>query len=282
MKKSLLTIALIFSATTMFAEESPEKIYYFDDFEWLEPATSTYQNASGQSISDNVGQNFTVAQYNPQMKTGIWAEDPKKTIDRFLALDYLTLPEDVTAVDMVGIARNYLKIAIGSKQGGIGLPLVDEFGNGTEGVHFSFKWTPFGVMSSGVSKYDPTKIVVIVRNGNTEDVVATISKEGLDGNPYQWFTEDIDLCVNGSKITQDTRILVRNADDQYPTVSGNYRWFIDDVKLYTGGSAVSEIESDENAPVEYFNLQGVKVSNADNGLYIRKQGSKISKIMIGK
>lgn len=281
MKKSLLAISLLFSASTLFAQE-PEKIYYFDDFEWLEPATSTYKNADGKSISDNVGQNFTVSQYNPQMKTGIWPEAPKKTIDRFLEIGYLTLPESVasTAVDMIGVARNYLKISIGSKQGGIALPLVAGFGDGTEGVRFSFKWTPFGSMSDGESKFDPTKIVVIVRNGDKDDVVATLTKEGIDGKPYQWFTEDVDLCVNGSKITKDTRIIVRNADDQYPTVSGNFRWFIDELKVYTGGSAVSEISFDENAPVEYFNLQGVKVTNAENGLYIRRQGNKVEKVMM--
>ena len=38
--------------------------------------------------------------------------------------------------------------------------------------------------------------------------------------------------------------------------------------------------ADENAPVEYFNLQGVKVANPENGLYIVRQGSKISKVII--
>jgi hypothetical protein len=52
--------------------------------------------------------------------------------------------------------------------------------------------------------------------------------------------------------------------------------------LRKGFSAVSDIiaDSDENAPVEYFNLQGVRVSNPENGLYIRRQGSKASKILI--
>lgn len=279
MKKSLFTAALLLSATSLFADDAAEKVYYFDDFEWLKPATDVYKNASGQSIADNVGDNYSVSQYNPQLKTGIFPEDPKKTLDHFLALDYLYFPEDATSVDMVGVAKNYIKVAIGSKQGGIGLPLVEEFGKGTEGVHFSFKWTPFGVKSGGVAIYDKTIISVIVRNGNTEDVVKTISVDIPDGSDYKWFYEDIDLGANGSKITEDTRIIVRNADGQYPTEPGNYRWFIDDVKLYTGGSGVMDISVDENAPVEYFNLQGVKVANAENGMYIRRQGSKVSKIV---
>lgn len=37
---------------------------------------------------------------------------------------------------------------------------------------------------------------------------------------------------------------------------------------------------DENAPVEYYNLQGVKIANPGPGLYIRLQGSKAEKILI--
>ncbi|MGM9848106.1 MAG: chitobiase/beta-hexosaminidase C-terminal domain-containing protein [Muribaculaceae bacterium] len=38
--------------------------------------------------------------------------------------------------------------------------------------------------------------------------------------------------------------------------------------------------ADENAPVEYFNLQGVRVANPENGLYIRRQGNTVSKVVI--
>ena len=37
---------------------------------------------------------------------------------------------------------------------------------------------------------------------------------------------------------------------------------------------------DTNAPVEYYNLQGVKVLNPENGLYIRKQGNNTSKVLV--
>lgn len=35
-----------------------------------------------------------------------------------------------------------------------------------------------------------------------------------------------------------------------------------------------------NKPVEYFNLQGVKVANPANGIYIRKQGTSVSKVLV--
>lgn len=52
---------------------------------------------------------------------------------------------------------------------------------------------------------------------------------------------------------------------------------------YTGepsGSGVAGIEAEENAPVEYYNLQGIRVANPENGLYIVKQGNKVTKRVI--
>ena len=46
-------------------------------------------------------------------------------------------------------------------------------------------------------------------------------------------------------------------------------------------AAVDNVEVDSaNAPVEYFNLQGVKVINPAKGLYIRVQGSSVSKVYL--
>lgn len=45
-------------------------------------------------------------------------------------------------------------------------------------------------------------------------------------------------------------------------------------------SGVSEIDSDKNTPVEYYNLQGVRVYDPANGLYLVRKGGKVSKVMI--
>ncbi|MBE6309732.1 MAG: hypothetical protein E7080_01585 [Bacteroidales bacterium] len=45
-------------------------------------------------------------------------------------------------------------------------------------------------------------------------------------------------------------------------------------------SAITDVTIDENAPVEYYNLQGVKVENPTQGLYIKKQGTKTSKVIL--
>lgn len=45
-------------------------------------------------------------------------------------------------------------------------------------------------------------------------------------------------------------------------------------------TGVEGIEADDNAPVEYFNMQGVRVENPENGIFIRRQGNKVSKVVV--
>jgi hypothetical protein len=40
------------------------------------------------------------------------------------------------------------------------------------------------------------------------------------------------------------------------------------------------IVDDSDATVEYYNLQGIKVANPGPGIYIRRQGRNVSKILI--
>lgn len=48
----------------------------------------------------------------------------------------------------------------------------------------------------------------------------------------------------------------------------------------TKSSAIDGIATDANAPVEYYNLQGVRVANPENGIYIRRQGKNVTKVMV--
>ena len=46
------------------------------------------------------------------------------------------------------------------------------------------------------------------------------------------------------------------------------------------GSGVENIEYNSNAPIEYYNLQGCKISNPKNGIFIKVQAGKAQKIAI--
>lgn len=50
--------------------------------------------------------------------------------------------------------------------------------------------------------------------------------------------------------------------------------------LVSGIGDITADEADSDAPVEYYNLQGIKVTNPSAGLYIRRQGSETTKVAI--
>lgn len=53
-----------------------------------------------------------------------------------------------------------------------------------------------------------------------------------------------------------------------------------DVKMYSSGVECVGIDADNEYEAEYFNLQGVKVENPSNGIYIRRANGKVSKVFV--
>lgn len=125
------------------------------------------------------------------------------------------------------------------------------------------------------------------------NVITTSLNMGLFGKPlakeyqYKWLNiQDVEntnevSCHKiqspaGEKVTAFVR---QNCD--VPLLIQGIKVFTYTDNGYGPNSAVTEIDADNsNAPVEYFNMQGVKVTNPENGLYIRRQGSKVEKIML--
>lgn len=52
------------------------------------------------------------------------------------------------------------------------------------------------------------------------------------------------------------------------------------VALNIKSSGIDSIDADENAPVEYYDLRGIRVSGDAPGLYIRRQGNKTTKVLV--
>lgn len=52
--------------------------------------------------------------------------------------------------------------------------------------------------------------------------------------------------------------------------------------LYTKGAGIADIDADNNAPVEYYNLQGVRMheNTLAPGVYIRRQGTNVTKLTV--
>ena len=91
--------------------------------------------------------------------------------------------------------------------------------------------------------------------------------------PLMWIFND------GSNQTNDSDPMIVEEYDTTP--EDGYQVYL---TLSSNGGSMTSVEGIEieNAPVEYFNLQGVRVANPENGLYIRRQGNKVEKIFLRK
>ena len=87
---------------------------------------------------------------------------------------------------------------------------------------------------------------------------------GVAGNVYA--SNASGELVDGYSIPRENNTFVTKAASKYA------------FKL--GASAIEEVDAEENAPVEYYNLQGVKVENPENGIFIKKQGKKTTKVVM--
>lgn len=57
-------------------------------------------------------------------------------------------------------------------------------------------------------------------------------------------------------------------------------WEVKNIFVTAENSAnVSEVIVENEAPIEYFNLQGIRVANPEHGIFIRRQGNKVSKVV---
>ena len=104
---------------------------------------------------------------------------------------------------------------------------------------------------------------------------------------------DVNLCVPVELPKGDVRTALNLVDNSTNlgkklTIKCNIETYFSIVGLkgtseyvLENSSAIECIEVEaENVPVEYYNLQGVKVSNPSNGIFIRKQGANTTKVVL--
>ena len=161
---------------------------------------------------------------------------------------------------------------------------------GSEGV---IKFVPDHDYSNGAG----TQFDIIIKNpveegtgssaqayipGNDEGYL-TVSPKPIDNRiptPLSWFsvnTIESRIYINDSEKGNHVAIRCRG-------YNGGYKSFYITFDYENKSSGIEDIvidtETDDNAPVEYYNIQGVRVQNPSTGIYIKRQGKKVSKIII--
>lgn len=202
-----------------------EYVYYADDFEWLEPWSSLAP--AGQTVeTDNL--DATAQQLATNKVNDV------STYDALTAKGY-EFPAICAASksprnpwQQTYLQRNYIKFGLTGYYSGITLPSLSSLPKQGYTPIASFDWC---TMRQGSGTMDPTKLVLIVKNGDKE-VQFEVPEHGLaNGAKLEWI--HVEIPLEGVDINADTRITVRNCDEQWPSAdAGALRWFIDNIKIY--------------------------------------------------
>lgn len=104
---------------------------------------------------------------------------------------------------------------------------------------------------------------------------------GSGWSPQYCFTqEDADA---GTEWNGAAYVLVQNGQNIKTSLTGvqNITFNIATMTISAGeGSGVEGVEVEENVAPVYYNLQGVKVANPENGVYVVVRGAKVSKEVV--
>lgn len=122
------------------------------------------------------------------------------------------------------------------------------------------------------------KVIYVTQGWAWTDWTAFTSLPGVDAQYGTLYADkdgflEIPINEDALKVFQDNRELKVQGDGITVTSV--------EIIRANGQSGIADIVAeDENAPVEYFNLQGVRVENPANGLFIRRQGNKVTKVIL--
>lgn len=100
----------------------------------------------------------------------------------------------------------------------------------------------------------------------------------MSKSDFKTLTASVDLPAAEARDASNEYCLgihASSAADLYYIYVKNFR--IEALALQTSGIGAVEAE-DADAPVEYFNLQGIRVDNPAHGIFIKRQGNKTSKV----
>lgn len=271
MKKLLLSAALFAGCFSANAQTA----YFTEDFEWLAPWCEV-GDGKNFPAADIVGTD-QASTVQPQISKSIVDEisAEQALVDRGYGLMRYD-KNGPNAAECIYIQSNYLKFGKTGFQGELILPAMESLGDGVWAPTLSFDWYS---QRQGSGVFDPTELVVIVENPDAKALSFSVPKLNFaTGDKAAWTRAEIPLT--DAKLTKESRIHIRNVDSQLTSAKA-LRWHIDNIRLAEGvTNLITEELVDENTPTQYFTLQGAVVTNPTSGIYILRQGNKVSKVIL--
>ncbi len=282
MKKTLLSF--IFCTAAAMTVNAQGTIYAEEKFDWLQPFTDAF------SLSDPVGtdnaENSNFINFEPGNGQKVDGKNPMNIF--WDDLGYRTRIWPQSACYEIFAYKNYLRFGgnearnYGYMTAGMrwlsqyGCPSLPDY---PDELYLSFDWCPY---KDAEGNYDEIELMIETRFGSQDLANLTeITHDLKEGDPMKWIHVEIDLYNTGAS-TPHLGPLTNYMIQPIPAyqAGGKHRYYLDNLMLHTESttSAVKDVSVDENAPIEYFNLQGVRVDSPKSGLYIRRQGNVSKKV----
>lgn len=269
MKKLLLSAMLFAGATFATSAQSNEVVVFSEDFEWIEPwlTPAVVDNVGDDDHSTSTPRYESIANGDVYLRNALWDK----------GYWFYGIKKDGTSESTMGgvsvyAAANYLKFGKTDVQTYMRFSGCEEIPADAT-AYIEFDWCP---QRQGSGKFDPIRLEVII--GADTKVLETNDHNFENGHKLEWIHEKAEF--KGVTINTDTQFHIRPVKE-YWGVAGAHRYYLDNIKISykkDGMSGIDDITvNEENAPVEYYNLQGVRVENPENGIFIRRQGNNITK-----
>ncbi|MDE6190734.1 MAG: hypothetical protein K2G47_03825 [Muribaculum sp.] len=103
------------------------------------------------------------------------------------------------------------------------------------------------------------------------------------GNQLGWFAATAEGIVIEDEI-EDIEIVANGKNLNVALPAGTWTFTFDaealTLSVTAGEAGIDSVIAEENAAPVYYNLQGVKVANPENGIYVVRQGNKVSKVLV--
>lgn len=287
-----------------------EYVIFEDDFSWLLPwanALNGNGDACGDAIRYNIpadtdGKNkLVVARALSNITidvdgTKMSAEQKVQSMGYNVPIQYTSTSQNKNAWGCTFLQRQLnedneatgVYFLFGRPRSATGLttpPLEKAGDDGVTGFTVSFDWCP-DRQADGTT--DPTHLSVCVNEITTVGEGRENVPDLNLGNDAKLEWHHADVKFENFTLKGTDKITIRPGAGQWPSNSAknnNARFFFRNLRITTTtpiSTGIAGIVAKENAPVEYYNLQGIRVAEPENGLYIVRQGNKVSKKFIRK
>ena len=190
-------------------------------------------------------------------------------------------------------SEGYYKVKISSKFDPSGCGLIFNNGNGGEGNQTAdLTWVNDGIydVNGAVEKTETLVYNVTVPEGTENCYIVGdfnvwgtfVSMTKIDDTHYTITLDNVKKSSGYKYTCGESWDYVEMQEDGVTDVA-NRTWAENDIvlkwKAMPTPTAIEEVGVDAGEAV-YYNLQGVKVANPENGIFIKKQGNKTTKVVL--